>query len=72
MNMAAAGMYTLGGSFWEFGEPDWDRTRFFMMFGVAEDHDFQPDQDRALGATPPRREICLGKPGAYRLFGDCR
>ena len=35
VNMAAAGMYTLGGSFWEFGEPDWTRTRFFMMFGVA-------------------------------------
>ena len=24
VNMAAAGMYTLGGSFWEFGEPDWE------------------------------------------------
>jgi anaerobic selenocysteine-containing dehydrogenase len=42
VNMAAAGMYTLGGSFWEFGEPDWARTRYFMMFGVAEDHDSNP------------------------------
>src|ERR1700746_3157723 len=42
VNMAAAGMYTLGASFWEFGEPDWARTRFFMMFGVAEDHDSNP------------------------------
>jgi anaerobic selenocysteine-containing dehydrogenase len=42
VNMAAAGMYTLGGSFWEFGEPDWAGTRFFMMFGVAEDHDSNP------------------------------
>ncbi len=42
VNMAAAGMYTLGGSFWEFGEPDWALTRFFMMFGVAEDHDSNP------------------------------
>ncbi|MEO8671265.1 MAG: molybdopterin oxidoreductase family protein [Tahibacter sp.] len=42
VNMAAAGMYTLGGSFWEFGEPDWDRTRYLMMFGVAEDHDSNP------------------------------
>src|SRR5437667_437540 len=42
VNMAAAGMYTLGGSFWEFGEPDWARTKFFMMFGVAEDHDSNP------------------------------
>ena len=42
VNMAAAGMYTLGGSFWEFGEPDWEHTRFLMMFGVAEDHDSNP------------------------------
>jgi anaerobic selenocysteine-containing dehydrogenase len=42
VNMAAAGMYTLGGSFWEFGEPDWAHTKFFMMFGVAEDHDSNP------------------------------
>jgi anaerobic selenocysteine-containing dehydrogenase len=27
VNMAAAGLYTIGGSFWEFGEPDWERTR---------------------------------------------
>ena len=27
VNMAAAGLYTIGGSFWEFGEPDWEHTR---------------------------------------------
>jgi anaerobic selenocysteine-containing dehydrogenase len=42
VNMAAAGLYTIGGSFWEFGEPDWDRTKYFMLFGVAEDHDSNP------------------------------
>jgi anaerobic selenocysteine-containing dehydrogenase len=42
VNMAAGGIYTIGGSFWEFGEPDWERTRYFMMFGVAEDHDSNP------------------------------
>ena len=42
VNMAAAGLYTIGGSFWEFGEPDWERTEYFMMFGVAEDHDSNP------------------------------
>ena len=42
VNMAAAGLYTIGGSFWEFGEPDWELTRYFMMFGVAEDHDSNP------------------------------
>lgn len=42
VNMAAAGLYTIGGAFWEFGEPDWDLTKYFMMFGVAEDHDSNP------------------------------
>src|SRR5690348_7286184 len=42
VNMAAAGMYTFGGSFWEFGEPDWDRTKCLMLWGVAEDHDSNP------------------------------
>ncbi|KFN49941.1 molybdopterin oxidoreductase family protein [Arenimonas composti] len=42
VNMAAGGLYTLGGSFWEFGEPDWDRSRYLMMWGVAEDHDSNP------------------------------
>ncbi|MGH6904504.1 MAG: molybdopterin-dependent oxidoreductase, partial [Geminicoccaceae bacterium] len=42
VNMAAGGLYTIGGSFWEFGEPDWERTRYFMLFGCAEDHDSNP------------------------------
>ncbi|MFH2014715.1 MAG: molybdopterin oxidoreductase family protein [Pseudomonadota bacterium] len=42
VNMAAAGIMTLGGGFWEFGSPDWDRTKLFVMFGVAEDHDSNP------------------------------
>src|SRR5690606_37493604 len=42
VNMAAAGMYTLGGSFWEFGEADSAHARLFLMFGVAEDHDSNP------------------------------
>ncbi|AXK73435.1 formate dehydrogenase [Lysobacter sp. TY2-98] len=42
VNMAAGGLYTLGGSFWEFGEPDWERTRYLMLWGVAEDHDSNP------------------------------
>ncbi len=40
--MAAAGIYTIGGAFWEFGSPDWERTELFLMFGVAEDHDSNP------------------------------
>jgi len=42
VNMAAGGLYTIGGSFWEFGEPDWEHARYFVMFGVAEDHDSNP------------------------------
>ena len=42
VNMAAAGLYSIGGSFWEFGEPDWEHAKYFMMFGVAEDHDSNP------------------------------
>jgi len=42
VNMAAAGLYSLAGSFWEFGEPDWEHARYFLMFGVAEDHDSNP------------------------------
>ncbi len=42
VNMAAAGIYTMGGAFWEFGTPDWEYTKLFMLFGVAEDHDSNP------------------------------
>jgi anaerobic selenocysteine-containing dehydrogenase len=42
VNMAAGGLYSIGGSFWEFGEPDWEHTRYLMMWGVAEDHDSNP------------------------------
>lgn len=42
VNMAAAGIYSIGGAFWEFGETDWDLCRYFLMFGVAEDHDSNP------------------------------
>nr|WP_280951198.1 molybdopterin oxidoreductase family protein [Pararhizobium haloflavum] len=42
VNMAAAGIYTMGGAFWEFGQPDWERSKMFMIFGVAEDHDSNP------------------------------
>ncbi|MFC6671045.1 molybdopterin-dependent oxidoreductase [Marinobacterium aestuariivivens] len=42
VNMAAGGLYTLGHAFWEFGDPDWDNTRYFMLWGVAEDHSSNP------------------------------
>jgi anaerobic selenocysteine-containing dehydrogenase len=42
VNVAAAGLYTIGYSFWEFGSPDWDRARYFLLWGVAEDHSSNP------------------------------
>ncbi|MFK7890683.1 MAG: molybdopterin oxidoreductase family protein [Granulosicoccus sp.] len=42
VNMAAGGLYTTGQSFWEFGDPDWDHAKYFMLWGVAEDHASNP------------------------------
>ncbi|MGC9269992.1 molybdopterin oxidoreductase family protein [Acidiphilium sp.] len=42
VNMAAGGLYSVGGAFWEFGEPDWEHAKLFLLFGVAEDHDSNP------------------------------
>ena len=53
VNMAAAGLYTLGGSFWEFASPDWERARLFLLFGVAEDHDSNPIK-RGIGQLKSR------------------
>jgi sulfite dehydrogenase (quinone) subunit SoeA len=53
VNMAAAGIYTLGGAFWEFGSPDWEHTKLFLLFGVAEDHDSNPIKI-GLGALKAR------------------
>ena len=70
--MAAAGLYTIGGSFWEFGEPDWERTRYFLMFGVAEDHDSNPIKIGLGKLKAPRRQVRLGQSGQDRLFRDRR
>jgi sulfite dehydrogenase (quinone) subunit SoeA len=42
VNMAAGLIYTMGGSFWEFGGPDLDRAKLFVMIGTAEDHHSNP------------------------------
>ncbi|MDW4548719.1 molybdopterin oxidoreductase family protein [Defluviimonas sp. D31] len=64
VNMAAGGIYTMGGAFWEFGQPDWDRAKLFVLFGVAEDHDSNPIKigigklkargSRVIGVNPIR------------------
>ncbi|NEX20789.1 sulfite dehydrogenase subunit SoeA [Thiorhodococcus mannitoliphagus] len=42
VNMAAGLIYTIGGSFWEFGGPDLERAKLFVMIGTAEDHHSNP------------------------------
>ncbi len=42
VNVAAAGLMSTGYSFWEFGDPDFENTRYLMMIGVAEDHASNP------------------------------
>jgi anaerobic selenocysteine-containing dehydrogenase len=42
VNMAAGMIYTIGGSFWEFGGPDLERAKLFLMIGTAEDHHSNP------------------------------
>ncbi len=59
VNMAAGGIYTMGGAFWEFGQPDWDHTKLFMMFGVAEDHDSNPIK-MGLGKIKARGARVIG------------
>jgi len=42
VNLAAGLIYTIGGSFWEFGGPDLERSKLFIMVGTAEDHHSNP------------------------------
>jgi len=42
VNMAAGMIYSIGGSFWEFGGPDLERAKLFIMIGTAEDHHSNP------------------------------
>jgi len=59
VNMATAGIYTIGGAFWEFGQPDWEHTKLFMLFGVAEDHDSNPIK-MGLGKLKARGARVIG------------
>ena len=59
VNMAAGGIYTVGGAFWEFGQPDWERTKLFILFGVAEDHDSNPIK-MGLGRLKERGARVIG------------
>lgn len=42
VNMAAGMIYSIGGSFWEFGGPDLEQSKLLIMIGTAEDHHSNP------------------------------
>ncbi len=42
VNMATGMIYSIGGTSWEFGGADYERTKYMLLFGVAEDHDSNP------------------------------
>ena len=71
VNMAAGMIYSIGGSFWEFGGPDLERSKLFIMIGTAEPP-FQSAQDRDLQVQAPRRAVYLDQPRAQRLLRDRR
>ncbi len=57
VNMAAGMIYTIGGSFWEFGGPDLERAKLFVMIGTAEDHH----------SNPMKRDLAAFKRGGGRF-----
>ena len=72
VNMAAGMIYTIGGSFWEFGGPDLDRAKLFVMIGTAEDHHSNPLKIAISKFKRSGRPLHLDQSGAHRLFGDRR
>ncbi len=56
VNMAAAGIYTMGGAFWEFGQPDWERTKLFMILASR----------KIMTATPSRSGLESSRRAARR------
>ena len=68
VNMAAAGLYSIGYSFWEFDAPDFERAKYFLLWGVAEDHSSNPikigvDQLKRHGA----KFVSISRPAGARL-----
>ena len=57
VNMAAGMIYTIGGSFWEFGGPDLDRAKLFVMIGTAEDHHSNPLKAAIVEVQAQRRPL---------------
>ena len=49
--------------------PTGSAPSYFLLFGVAEDHDSNPIKLGPRQAQGARRQVRLGQPGAHRLFG---
>src|SRR5487761_2117778 len=52
VNMAAGMIYTIGGSFWEFGGPDLERAWLFVMIGTAA---YRPSSPLKIAITKFKR-----------------
>ncbi len=72
VNMAAGMIYTIGGSFWEFGGPDLDRAKLFVMIGTAEDHHSNPLKIAHFQVQARRRPLHIHQSGSHRIFGHRR
>ena len=73
VNMAAAGMYTIGGSFWEFGEPDWERTQATSCCSASPRITTSNPIKLGLGKLKARgAKIVVDQSGAHRLRRDRR
>ena len=72
VNMAAGMIYTIGGSFWEFGGPDLERAKLFVMIGTAEDHHSNPLKMAISKFKRQRRPLHLDQPDPDRLLGGGR
>jgi anaerobic selenocysteine-containing dehydrogenase len=59
--------YTIGGAFWEFGQPDWERTKLFVC--SAWPRIMTNPIKIGIGKLKERgARIRFGQPGAHRLF----
>jgi len=72
VNVASAGLLSIGSSFWEFGEADFERTKYFMMVGVAEDHSSNPIKLRDKEGNPLIFDRKTGKfcPASRIVYDD--
>ena len=72
VNMAAGMIYTIGGSFWEFGGPGPRPRQAVRDDRHRRGPSFESAQDRDLEVQARGRALHLDQPGAHRLFGDRR